>query len=570
MVIQRSDLITVHRNILALCAVFLIAKAAPPAAAAEPEEVRQYITNAMQSKPMSGDPYALDGKRIVFTDWFYIRPGNLLWENEAGDFLNTIEEHVENPVYGPWDAQLNRPSSPYGIELVAQQAERVGPVLQRENPWEEGYIIFKTVMKDGDIYRGWGKSNPGGDCYLESVDGYHWKRPVQRQREFEGSLENNLLKPGPEGTVFIDPVAPPEERYKSVRGPVLKFDAFKAFIEAHPDRWETRAVRGDWSNPRKIRAISGAISPDGVHWKHLGIFTVEHSDGMETGYYDLNLKKYVVYTRNWLVGTRSEDWTGDRHINTWMGELHGSGRRAIGRMESEVFGNFPLSEPVIVPVPGETSPSDVFYTSIHTTVPEAAGHHLMFPTIWDTRDDTSSIGLWTSHDGIHWNRLPGPPILETSNFGEWDGGCIFSFPDLIELPNGDFALPYKGYNLPHKYPRGTMELRAGYALWPKGRIVAVEAEEVGGFTTVGILPPGRTLKINAVSKRAGGIRVEIASIFDETVPGRSFADCDILQGDQFWSTVTWKGETDLGFEDGAGVVVRFKMDRAKLFGIEFE
>jgi hypothetical protein len=190
--------------------------------------------------------------------------------------------------------------------------------------------------------------------------------------------------------------------------------------------------------------------------------------------------------------------------------------------------------------------------------------------VWDTWDDTTTLGVWSSHDGILWDRIPGPPILKTASFGEWDGGCVFSFPSLFELPNGDFALPYKGYNLPHKYPRGDMELYAGYAVWPKGRIVAVEADDNGEFSTVAVIPPGRTLKINALTKRAGGIRVELARANDETIHGRSFDDCDPIQGDAFWQKVTWKGESDVVAPSDEGLVVRFRMERAQLFGIEFE
>jgi hypothetical protein len=239
-------------------------------------------------------------------------------------------------------------------------------------------------------------------------------------------------------------------------------------------------------------------------------------------------------------------------------------------MESDTFGNFSVSTPTIVPVPGETGPSESFYTSIHATIPGAPDTHLMFPTVWDTWDDTTTLGVWSSHDGILWDRIPGPPILKTASFGEWDGGCVFSFPSLFELPNGDFALPYKGYNLPHKYPRGDMDLYAGYAVWPKGRIVGVVADESGEFSTVAILPPGRTLKINALTKRAGGIRVELARANDETIPGRSFDDCDPVQGDAFWQTVKWGGESDPKTPEGEGLVIRFRMDRAQLFGIEFE
>jgi hypothetical protein len=554
--------------------------------AADQDEVEQFITKAMTTKPITGEPYELQGNRIVFTNWYFIRPGVLLWLDEDGNYVNRAEQDAENPKYGPWDAQVKRPSSPYGIEIVAQRAKRVGPILKREKPWEADEVLLRTIIKEGDKYRAWGKSKPGGNCYFESSDGMSWERPNLGLKEFKGSRENNLLTSSPSGCVFIDPTAPPEERYKSVGGPKISFEQFKSIVENRPDDWITRSVRGSWRNPIKIRGIVGGVSPDGIHWKERPEpFTAEYSDGMETGYYDHQLKKYVLYVRTYFVGNRSPRWSGDPQARTWAGELYGSGRRAIGRMESDNFNNFSVSEPVIVPQPGEVRPSEHFYTSIYTTIPGAPEHHLMFPAIWDTRDDVSSIGLWSSHDGKVWNRVPGPPLLETAPFGEWDGGNLFTFPNLIELPNGDFALPYRGDNLPHKYPRGYRERYSGYAVWPKGRIVAVEAKETAEFSVVGIIPPGRTLRINALTQRAGGIRVEIfrkkaamipGYIFeemhtiDEIIPGRTFENCDIIQGDQLWKTVTWKGEADLGFEEGEGIVISFKMDRAKIFGIDFE
>ena len=77
-------------------------------------------------------------------------------------------------------------------------------------------------------------------------------------------------------------------------------------------------------------------------------------------------------------------------------------------------------------------------------------------------------------------------------------------------------------------------------------------------------------RINAWIQRADGIRVEIATLLDEPLPGRSFADCKPIQGDQFWTPVTWNGQEDLGYGTNQPIIIRFKMDHAKLFGIQFE
>jgi hypothetical protein len=126
-------------------------------------------------------------------------------------------------------------------------------------------------------------------------------------------------------------------------------------------------------------------------------------------------------------------------------------------------------------------------------------------------------------------------------------------------------LPYLAHNVPHKYPRGQQKAGLGYAVWPKARLVALEAKGQGRFTMMPIMAPGRTLKINANTKRTGGIRVEVVG-----ASNRSFEECTPVFGDQFWTTVQWKDETDLGFEKGEPVTLRFKLDQAEIYGLQFE
>lgn len=215
-------------------------------------------------------------------------------------------------------------------------------------------------------------------------------------------------------------------------------------------------------------------------------------------------------------------------------------------------------------------PSDMLYTNCRTTVPGAPEHHLMFPAIFHTADDTTSIILASSYDGKSWVTVPGGPVLKTAEFEQWDGGCVFSHPNLIELQNGDFALPYTGFIFPHKYPRGEWRYLPGYAVWPKGRFVALEAPERGEFATTAILPPGRKLRINAITKRAGAIAAEVATMDGKPIPGRTFADSVPIVGDQFRTQVVWKEHEDLGFPDDQGITIRFRLDKAKVFGLEFE
>jgi len=501
--------------------------------------------NTMQEpvfQRLSGEPYMLRGKRLVFTNWLFIRPGSFAWVDERGNNV-TVGGSA-----GPWGPRLVKAEFPYGIRLIARKARRSGQLMDRPDSEHFSYLILGSIVQDGGIYRAW-----VGWHYRESADGMYWNPPVLCEKEGGGRM------PLYGGTVFVDPSAPPGERYKWVGGGNLPREDFERFKAKHPGRWEPRSDRGD-----HILAVFGAVSGDGIRWRQLPEpLVVEHSDTHITAYYDETLRRYVIYTRNYLIREQA------RGATAGSAGWYEIGRRSIGRTESERFDAFPVSEPILVPHP-ELEASELLYTNCRTNIPGAPDLHLMFPNIWHLMDDTTSTAVASSHDGKVWNFLPGGYVLETPEYGEWDGGCHFTGPNLIELPNGDFALPYTGYNFPHKYPRGQLNNGIGYAIWPKGRIIALEAPERGEFSTVGFIPPGRKIRINAVTARAGHIRVEVVDLERGVIPGHSFEDCDPVIGDQFRKPLTWKGQDDTGLERGRAMRLRFRMERASIYGLDFE
>jgi hypothetical protein len=287
---------------------------------------------------------------------------------------------------------------------------------------------------------------------------------------------------------------------------------------------------------------------------------VEYCDTWNTAYYDAVLREYVIYTRYWSLGPRTERLPPDTR-NSWTG----IGRRAIGRTASQDFRRFNPSEMILEPTP-DMLPSEQLYTNCRTAVPGAPDQHLMFPTIWKgSIDDTTRIAMAASHDGKLWHWVPGGDLLHTRSFGGWDGGCIWGTPDLIEFPNGDWALPYIANNVPHKYPRGKRTSDTGYAVWEKGRLAALETDETGEFTMIPIMVPGTTLKINAVTKRTGWVKVEVLG-----VDGRSLAECQPLTGDLLWAPVTWKRAASLNDDASRPVTLRIELKQGQLFGLQFD
>jgi hypothetical protein len=413
----------------------------------------------------------------------------------------------------------------------------------------------------------WGICKPGGNCYFESTDGgVTWTRPKLGMVEFNGSKENNLGGPGSFRGSY-DPSAPPEERFKSVSNEEWTVEEFeKSYKQRRP--WSKMALE---VAPGRVQAVWGYTSPDGLTWKRTEEpLTVECCDGGQYVFWDAKLKKYVMILRSHMIGPRAPKFGPQLKGNDAEEDYYKSTIRfAIGRSESENFREFPLSQ-TIIETANDMPPTDNWQFCLYTTIPGAPDHHLMFPTRWQRADDSCVIDLYASHDGRIWNRALAP-VIDKSNWGAWDGGAVWATnPGLIELANGDWLLPYRGDLVTKAYPRGNMAQRFAVATWPKGRLMALEVQDKGSFATVAFIAPGTTLRINAVTASTGEIRVEAADFRGKPIAGRTFDDSIPINGDQHRRVVEWKTEKDLGVKAGDAVMLRFRVQQAKIYGLDFE
>jgi hypothetical protein len=503
------------------------AGADPPAA----PPTREVVPGISTSRIIPGAPMDLAGRRIVFTDWSFIQPGDVDWVNAQGKSVAVRGSD------DPLSARHVGRSAPRGIRIAARKPQVVGPI-QRPH---------RCVIQDGGLYRAW-----TGNEYFESGDAMTWTRKAKLALE---RAEDGI------GLVFLDPGAPEGERFKSVWATdAISASEFDAYRARFPGDWEPRALT-HYEETKRVSGIRGSVSPDGVAWKTLPLpLTVEYSDTYVTAYFDPALRRYVLYTRFWSIRPYTAGLPVDmRH--SWTR----AGRRAIGRSESDDFRHFSPSR-MLLEAPPSMLPSETLYTNCRTTIPGAPDHHLMFPAVWNASiSDTTRIALASSRDGETWNWVPEGDLLETGEFGQWNGGCIWVTPNLIELPNGDWALPYDGHSVPHKYPRGKRKVGLGWAVWPKGRLVGLDAPDRGEFTLMPVMAPGSSLKINAGTKRAGRIRVEVAGD-----PSRTLAKCAPLFGDLHWTTVRWDGADGLGVRRNQPVTLRFDLDQASIYGLQFD
>jgi hypothetical protein len=63
--------------------------------------------------------------------------------------------------------------------------------------------------------------------------------------------------------------------------------------------------------------------------------------------------------------------------------------------------------------------------------------------------------------------------------------------------------------------------------------------------------------------------VEIADFDGKPLPQRSFQEARPVFGDLHWTPLIWDGQEDLGHNEGSPIILRFRLDNAKIFGLEF-
>ena len=386
-------------------------------------------------------------------------------------------------------------------------------------------------------------SEEGHVCYAESVDGINWKFPDLDLVNIKSSDARNIVfdRGVDAGQVFIDTSAKPSERYKMVYRGGISENEFKEYMKKRPDDVDTSAFKKDGAE-----ALLGAVSPDGINWtKSDEPLLIQYCDVNNICEYDTVREKYVAYVRSWYFN-----------------------RRSIARTESDTFGNFPAPTEIFW-TNSFMNPYESWYANSKTKIPGTSTYHVMFPKRWNLSLDQFDFHLAASHDNVVWGSVPGGPVCKPGELGTWDGGVVDPAPDLLELPDDRWGLHYVGTPVPHKYPRRPPFGAMAWAWWPKGRLVALRSEDKGSFALWPLFAKGRKVHLNYQTKATGFIKVEVVGEDGNTVPKRSFADCDPINGNDLNRVVTWKGDSDIKIPENAPVKLRFQLTRTDLFRVSF-
>ena len=491
---------------------------------------------------MSYKPFHLGSRKHVFVDWDLIEPGYGL--SFGGD----------------------RPESwemPYGVRLISHlpRLDQV-PLVKADQPWESGNArsglgVYSTLLEDEGRFRLYydsgdlsGELDVDEDvgtqrvlAYAESRDGKHWIKPELGLVTYRGSRYNNLVfgldaSPGRDAhgaTVFKDPSAPPEERYKMVH------------LGSQGGRF----------------CVFGALSPDGLRWRLLEkpLISEYLSDTQSVVDFDPEKGRYVGYFRG---------WTAHEH-----GTSHA--RRIISYSETDRFESWPTPRP-LVGIDMNDDPDTDIYTNSYTRWP-GADAHLMFPSFYRHTGDFSEVHMMTSRDGLNWQRPLRGPVIPAGEPGSGAEGGVYAGCGLVSLNPGEWSLPYSPRRCSHNqvfFDNSLPETGVLAASWRQDGFVSLEAESLGGCSTLILDFTGTRLVLNAWTRFGGEVLIELADASGDNrrthapaIAGRAFEDCDPISGDHLSHTVTWRGQSGLSDWACRPVRVRLRMRRARLYALQF-
>lgn len=447
-------------------------------------------------------------------------------------------------------------------------------VLKFDKPWEGAFCGYATVLKTADKFRIYYRGLPkaGGDgsshevtCYAESQDGVRWSKPDLGIYEINGSKANNVVLKGETPashnfSPFFDsnPAVAPEHRFKALGGTAKGLIAF--------------------------------TSPDGLHWKRIQqepVFTKGVFDSQNVSFYSVAEQKYVCYFR------------------TWSGRGY-RGYRTISRTTSPDFVHW--SEPVAMTF-GKTPPEHLYtnqtspyFRAPHLSLGIAArfmpGRQVITPEEAQRIGvnpkyfgDISDAVLLSTRGGNRYDRTfmesfirpgiglenwvsrtnyPALGIVQTgpnelSLYVQKNYGQPTSFLKRYTLRLDGFASIHAGYQ-PGEMLTKPLNFSQGSTRTAKKKSAAsASPKQVSANRTTETIE----LRLNYSTSAAGSIKVELQDASGAAIPGFAINDCDTLIGDQIDQVVRWRGKSNLADLSDQPIRVRFKLQDADLYSLQF-
>ncbi len=392
-------------------------------------------------------------------------------------------------------------------------------------------LEYGTVIKDGDVFRLYTRDGRGakfdGDSsevtrYCESRDGLHWTRPKLGLHAVEGSAENNVILH--EKSVchnfspFLDtrPGVPAEERFKALAGTILR-------------------------NPGG--GLIAFASGDGVHWRKMSekpVLTRGAFDSQNVSFWSESEGKYVAYLRTFTAGvSTATEWRLD-------------GLRSVSRSTSEDFLHWSEPKPLNPNFPGEH-----IYTTLTHPYYRAPHIYIALPTRFHPeRGSSTDIMFMTARGDVPYDRTFREAFIRPGlDPARW--GNRSNYAALNVVPTGPDEMSI--YTTPFRR----------FTLRTDGFASVHGGADAGELLTKTFTFDGVELALNFSTSAGGSVKVEVQDPDGKPIRGFALADQLPLVGDSTDRAVVWKNNPSLGSLAGQSVRLRFVLQEADVFALQF-
>lgn len=416
--------------------------------------------------------------------------------------VGTVSKDPENPLFAedkPWEVRYDN------VYANVIHDKNAGVFKCWYSPFIVDPAVSETQRSEWAIKPYKPRKREMGVCYAESKDGLRWTKPELGLVEFEGSKKNNLVMRGPHGAgvVYDAHDSDPQRRYKM-------------FFQH--------------------RGVSGAFSPDGIHWgKEINF------PGINAPADTHNYAQWIPKLNQYVGITRLRNKTTDQRI--------------VARTVSSDFLNWTKAEEVMQAVP--ESPLNQTYAMPFF---EYEGVYIGLVMIFNTATDTVWCELAWSPDTISWERVDvDQPLIPLGDGKSYDSGCIYAAANPIVTENG-ILMYYGSSNGPHTGWRDGFFCLS--RLRSDGFAGLAANSQKGTVVTKPIEVTTADMRLN-VEAPAGSVRVGVLESgsfsLENFVP---------ITGDHVSATCAWRG-SNLASLVGKKVQFVFEMQSAKSYSFGF-
>ncbi|MFP4028143.1 MAG: hypothetical protein ACLFWL_10155 [Candidatus Brocadiia bacterium] len=454
------------------------------------------------------------------------------------------------------DALIEKSSA---LELTMNPPHRTSnPLIQKDRPWEQGgpssgiWRMNSCVLPENDTIRLWYESM-GDDyrhtCYAESTDGVNFTKPELGLVEVDGSKDNNIVQSGPigGGTIWMDPHAPDEERYRTLR------------------------------KTRPGGQLGLYSSPDGLRWETTRMYTIGSCDTQSVAFWDPAYDSYVLYTRLWIDSNdRRERYRTHRRLTSedlskWVDD----------RVVLEADG-----DDLLAPIKTNRPAMDYYGGGVFKYPDQNGIYFMLAQAYWHwqrweegKRSDqpaTTDVRLFASRDGRHFSRPGGKrPFMRLGPAGQFDSMAVWAMPNPV-ITDDEVWIYYAGSNKDHDHnidpatPSGEHIGAISRVVMRLDGFVSADASYTGGeILTVPLRFEGDKLILNLDTSGGGWCVVEILDPEGNPIEGFSGPDAVPLVGNSVRMPVTWQNERQLSPLANKPVRLRFRMRDCKLYAFKF-